>query len=81
MASAAIAQFILSTTRFGRNMLMVGSSFRAAEAVGVRTWRTVTTSSGTSAVTVPGTPHARYVRLRSPVGLDESLSAEVSIWS
>ncbi len=46
-----------------------------------RTWRTVTTSSGTSAVTVPGTPSARYVRLRSPVGLDESLSAEVSVWS
>lgn len=45
------------------------------------TWSTVTTSSGTSAITVPGTPHARYVRLRSPVGLDESLSAEVSVWS
>jgi ribose/xylose/arabinose/galactoside ABC-type transport system permease subunit len=40
--SAAIAQFILSATRFGRNLFMVGSSFRAAEAVGVRTWRTIT---------------------------------------
>ena len=40
--AALIAQFILSATRFGRNLLMVGSSFRAAEAVGVSTWRTVT---------------------------------------
>lgn len=42
LASAGIAQFILSATRFGRNLFMVGSSFRAAEAVGVRTWRTIT---------------------------------------
>jgi ribose/xylose/arabinose/galactoside ABC-type transport system permease subunit len=42
LASAAAAQIILSVTRFGRNLFMVGSSFRAAEAVGVRTWRTVT---------------------------------------
>jgi ribose/xylose/arabinose/galactoside ABC-type transport system permease subunit len=40
--SALIAQFILSFTRFGRNLFMVGSSFRAAEAVGVHTWRTIT---------------------------------------
>jgi ribose/xylose/arabinose/galactoside ABC-type transport system permease subunit len=42
LLSAALAQFILSMTRFGRNLFMVGSSFRAAEAAGVRTWRTVT---------------------------------------
>ena len=42
MLAAVIAQFILSATRFGRNLLMVGSSCRAAEAVGVSTWRTVT---------------------------------------
>jgi ribose/xylose/arabinose/galactoside ABC-type transport system permease subunit len=42
LLSAAVGQFILSMTRFGRNLFMVGSSFRAAEAVGVRTWRTVT---------------------------------------
>jgi ribose/xylose/arabinose/galactoside ABC-type transport system permease subunit len=42
LASAAIAQLILSVTRFGRNLLMVGAGLRAAEAVGVRTWRTVT---------------------------------------
>jgi ribose/xylose/arabinose/galactoside ABC-type transport system permease subunit len=42
LLSAALAQFILSATRFGRNLFMVGSSFRAAEAVGVNTWRTVT---------------------------------------
>jgi ribose/xylose/arabinose/galactoside ABC-type transport system permease subunit len=40
--STLFAQFILSATRFGRNLFMVGSSFRAAEAVGVSTWRTVT---------------------------------------
>ena len=40
--SALIAQFILSFTRFGRNLFMVGSSFRAAEAVGVNTGRTIT---------------------------------------
>src|SRR5215813_10223708 len=32
LASAAIAQLILSVTRFGRNLLMVGASLRAAEA-------------------------------------------------
>ena len=42
LLSVTIAQFILSFTRFGRNLFMVGSSFRAAEAVGVRTWRTIT---------------------------------------
>jgi ribose/xylose/arabinose/galactoside ABC-type transport system permease subunit len=40
--AALIAQFMLSVTRFGRNLFMVGSSFHAAEAVGVSTWRTVT---------------------------------------
>ncbi|MPZ59568.1 MAG: hypothetical protein GEU91_24455 [Rhizobiales bacterium] len=42
LLSAVVAQLILSATRFGRNLFMVGSSFRAAEAVGVSTWRTVT---------------------------------------
>jgi ribose/xylose/arabinose/galactoside ABC-type transport system permease subunit len=42
LISAGIAQFILSATQFGRNLFMVGSSFRAAEAVGVSTWRTIT---------------------------------------
>src|SRR4051794_39331756 len=37
-----IGQALLSLTSFGRNVIMCGSSFRAAEAVGVRTWRTVT---------------------------------------
>jgi ribose/xylose/arabinose/galactoside ABC-type transport system permease subunit len=41
LLSVVTAQFILSATRFGRNLSMVGSSFRAAEAVGVSTWRTV----------------------------------------
>jgi len=42
LLSAAVGQFILTATRFGRNLYMVGSSFRAAEAVGVRIWRTIT---------------------------------------
>ncbi len=42
LASAAIAQVILSATRFGRNLIMVGANLRAAETVGVHTWRTVT---------------------------------------
>jgi ribose/xylose/arabinose/galactoside ABC-type transport system permease subunit len=37
-----VGQFILSFTRFGRNLYMVGSSPRAAEAAGVRTWRAIT---------------------------------------
>ena len=36
-----VAQLILSRTRFGRNVYMVGSNYRAAEAAGVRNWRTV----------------------------------------
>lgn len=46
-----------------------------------RTFSTVATSAGSAvAVDVPGSPRARYVRLRSPAGLDESLSAELSVW-
>jgi hypothetical protein len=42
---------------------------------------TVATGFGPAyAVRPSGAPGARYVRLRSPVGLDESLSAEVSVW-
>jgi ribose/xylose/arabinose/galactoside ABC-type transport system permease subunit len=39
---AALGQFILSLTTFGRNLFLIGSSFRAAEAVGVGTWRAIT---------------------------------------
>jgi ribose/xylose/arabinose/galactoside ABC-type transport system permease subunit len=42
VVSTLVAQFILSATRFGRNLFMVGSSLRAGEAIGVRTWRTIT---------------------------------------
>ena len=38
---AILAQALLRYTRFGQNVLMVGSSFRAASAAGVKTWRTV----------------------------------------
>lgn len=38
----AIGQFLLSLTTFGRNLYMVSNSLRAAEAVGVRTWRSIT---------------------------------------
>jgi ribose/xylose/arabinose/galactoside ABC-type transport system permease subunit len=39
---AAVGQALLSFTRFGRNLLMVGSSLRAAEAAGICVWRTIT---------------------------------------
>ncbi len=39
---AAVGHFILSFTRFGRNIYMIGSSFRASEAAGVKTWRSIT---------------------------------------
>ena len=41
LCSAAVGQFILSFTIFGRNVYMAGGSMRAAAAVGVRTWSTV----------------------------------------
>lgn len=45
------------------------------------TYRTVATGLGLAYAAEPeGRPAARYVRLRSPVGLDESLSAELSVW-
>ena len=39
---ATLGQCILSLTTFGHNLFLIGSSFRAAEAVGVRTWRAIT---------------------------------------
>jgi ribose/xylose/arabinose/galactoside ABC-type transport system permease subunit len=41
-ASVVIGQFVLSWTRIGREMLMVGSNLRAAVAAGVNTARAVT---------------------------------------
>jgi hypothetical protein len=46
-----------------------------------RTFAQVGISSGSPAAVHPsGTPTARYVRVRSPSGLDESLLAELSVW-
>jgi hypothetical protein len=46
-----------------------------------RTYRTIATGTDTTtAVSPPGAPAARFVRLRSPSGLDESLLTEVSVW-
>jgi ribose/xylose/arabinose/galactoside ABC-type transport system permease subunit len=42
LLTAVLGQFILSFTRFGRNLYMVGSNHRAAVAAGIVTWRTVT---------------------------------------
>ena len=45
------------------------------------TWSVVATNAGAAAaVPVPGGRSARYVRLRSPSGLDESLAHEISVW-
>jgi hypothetical protein len=44
-------------------------------------FRSVGTELGSAvAVTPPGAPTARYVRVRAPSGLDESLMAQLSIW-
>ncbi len=44
-------------------------------------YRTVQTALGAAIVVQPsGRPSARFVRLRSPTGLDESLASELSIW-
>lgn len=40
--TVVLGQFMLSYTRFGRNVFMVGSNHRAALAAGILTWRTVT---------------------------------------
>jgi len=46
-----------------------------------KVWQPVGSELGrTVAVTPPGRPSARFVRVRSPAGLDESLAAEVSVW-
>lgn len=42
IAVTALGQFLLSFTTFGRRLMMIGSSFRAAEAAGLATWRTIT---------------------------------------
>ena len=42
LVTVVAGQFILSFTRFGRNLYMVGSNHRAAVAAGIVTWRTVT---------------------------------------
>src|SRR5262249_1497631 len=41
LAVTALAQFILSFTAFGRHLFLIGASLRAAEAVGIRTWRAI----------------------------------------
>lgn len=41
VAGTVMAQLVLTFTRFGRNLFLVGSNFRAAEAAGVTTWRTI----------------------------------------
>lgn len=81
---AAIGQFLLSYTRFGRNLYMVGSSMRAAEATGIRVWRTV---AGTylwagAFVAVPGVMLAiRYntANMEYGVGYDYDAIAAVLV--
>lgn len=56
VAVAAAGQFLLSFTRFGRNVYMIGNSARAARASGIRIWRTVTATYAWAGlfVAVPG---------------------------
>lgn len=45
------------------------------------TWQPVGSELGrTVAVDPPGTPSARFIRVRSPTGLDQSLASEISVW-
>lgn len=41
IVSTAVAQLVLTFTRFGRHVFLVGSNFRAAEAAGIKNWRTI----------------------------------------
>lgn len=41
LVGTVAAQLVLIYTRFGRNLFLVGSNFRAAEAAGVKNWRTI----------------------------------------
>ncbi len=46
-----------------------------------KAWQPVGSELGRSvALALPGRPSARFVRVRAPAGLDESLAAEVSVW-
>jgi hypothetical protein len=59
---------------------LAGSAVVEVSANG-RNWHTVATvNQSTAAVRLAGRPETRYVRVRSPGGLDESLIAEVSAW-
>ncbi len=42
LLTVVVGQLILSYTRFGRHIVLVGSNMRAAEAAGIDTWKTVT---------------------------------------
>jgi ribose/xylose/arabinose/galactoside ABC-type transport system permease subunit len=42
LCAAAVGQFILAFTKFGRNIYMLGASYAAAEVIGLKPWRTVT---------------------------------------
>jgi hypothetical protein len=45
------------------------------------TWQPVGSELGrTVAIDPAGTPSARFVRVRSPTGLDQSLASEISVW-
>jgi hypothetical protein len=57
----------------GQFLVEVSSDGTAFQLVGTQLGTTV-------AVAPAGQPSARYVRVRSPSGLDESLASEVSVW-
>jgi hypothetical protein len=65
--------------------LVVGRGFAGQVLIEIstdgRTWRPVATSAGAAiAQKITGSPSGRFVRLRSPSGLDESLAHEISVW-
>lgn len=85
VGSGVVTGVVVDLGRVRPVSLVVGRGFAGQVLVEVstdgRTFSTVATSSGSAVATkVPGDQRARYVRLRSPAGLDESLSSELSVW-
>lgn len=80
-----VSGVVIDLGRPRRVSLIVGRGLGGSVVVEVstngKTYRQVSSVSGSGlAVDPPGRPVARYVRVRSPGGLDESLLTEVSVW-
>ena len=84
VATALIGHALLGFTRFGRNLYMIGNSERAAEAAGIRIWRSITGAYVVAglAAAVPGIMlGARYglANMEYGVGYDYDAIAAVLV--